>query len=169
MMKFKIVLIAFVAIVISACAQEKTAFPQEALSAKLLSLKGENVTLEDVLKKHHGKTIVLDIWASWCSDCIKGLPLVKALQKQTKSDDLEYVFLSVDRKQDKWKTAIDKRNIVGDHYLVTSGSMKGALGKSIDLNWIPRYMVIGKDGSIKLYNAIKADDSKILEAIKADK
>ena len=169
MMKFKIVLIAFVTIVISACAQEKTAFPQEALSAKLMSLKGENVTLEDVLKKHEGKTIVLDIWASWCSDCIKGLPLVKALQKQTKSDDLEYVFLSVDRKQDKWKTAIDKRNIVGDHYLVTSGSMKGALGKSIDLNWIPRYMVIGKDGSIKLYNAIKADDSKILEAIKADK
>lgn len=169
MMKFKIVLIAFVTIVISACAQEKTAFPQEALSAKLLSLKGESVTLEDVLKKHQGKTIVLDIWASWCSDCIKGLPLVKALQKQTKSDDLEYVFLSVDRKHDKWKTAIDKRNIIGDHYLVTSGSMKGALGKSIDLNWIPRYMVIGKDGSIKLYNAIKADDSKILEAIKADK
>ncbi|PHS05897.1 MAG: alkyl hydroperoxide reductase [Kordia sp.] len=169
MMKFKIVLIALVVIVISACAQEKTIFPQEALSAKLMSLKGENVTLEDVLKKHQGKTIVLDIWASWCSDCIKGLPLVKALQEQTKSDDLEYVFLSVDRKLDKWKSAIDKRNIIGDHYLVSSGSMKGSLGKSIDLDWIPRYMVIGKDGSIKLYKAIKANDAKILEAIKADK
>ncbi len=169
MMKFKIVLIALATLVISACAQEKTAFPQEALSAKLMSLKGDNVTLDDVLKKHQGKTIVLDIWASWCSDCIKGLPLVKALQEETKSDDLEYVFLSVDRKQDKWKTAIDKREIVGDHYLITSGSMKGALGKSIDLNWIPRYMVVGKDGSIKLYKAIKANDSKILEAIKADK
>jgi hypothetical protein len=47
--------------------------------------------------------------------------------------------------------------------------MKGALGKAIDLNWIPRYMVVGKNGTIKLYNAIKADDKKIIEAINADK
>jgi len=169
MIKLKVILIALITIVIGACAQEKTVFPQEALSAKLMSLKGENINLDAVLDKHHGKTIVLDIWASWCGDCIKGLPLVKELQKQTKSDDLVYVFLSVDRKEESWKKAITKRNIVGDHYLVSSGSMKGTLGKSIDLDWIPRYMVIGKDGSIKLYKAIKANDSKILEAIKADK
>ena len=169
MIKFKVVLIALVAIVISACAQEKTAFPQEALSAKLISLNGENVNLDTVLEKHKGKTILLDIWASWCGDCIKGLPLVKELQAQTKSDDLVYVFLSVDRKEESWKKAITKRNIIGDHYLVASKSMKGALGKAIDLDWIPRYMVIGKDGSIKLYKAIKANDPKVLEAIKADR
>jgi len=169
MRKFKIALIALITIVISACAQEKTIFPQEALSAKLTSLTGENATLESVLESHKGKTIVLDIWASWCGDCLKGLPLVKKLQEQTKSDDVVYVFLSVDKKQKSWKAAIEKRNIVGNHFLVSSGSMKGALGKSIDLDWIPRYMVVGKDGTIKLYKAVKANDSRILDAIKVDR
>lgn len=173
MKKIIIALIAISTIIISACAQEKkelpTVFPQEALSAKLMSIAGENLTLKTVLEKHKGKTIVIDIWASWCGDCIKGLPLVKELQTKVKSDDLEFVFLSVDRKEQNWKNAITKRNIVGDHYLVSSKSMKGALGKSIDLDWIPRYMVIGKNGNIKLYKAVKANDSRILEAIKADK
>jgi len=169
MRKFKVALIALITVIISACAQDKVAFPKEALSAKLTSLKGENATLESVLESHKGKTIVLDIWASWCGDCLKGLPLVKKLQEQTESDDLVYVFLSVDKKQQNWKAAIEKRNIVGNHFLVSSGSMKGALGKSIDLDWIPRYMVVGKDGTIKLYKAVKANDSRILDAIKADR
>jgi len=169
MRKFKIALIALITIIVGACAQDKVAFPQEALSAKLTSLGGEKATLESVLESHKGKTIVLDIWASWCGDCLKGLPLVKVLQEQTKSDDVVYVFLSVDKKQNNWKAAIEKRNIVGNHFLVSSGSMKGSLGKSIDLDWIPRYMVVGKDGTIKLYKAVKANDSRILDAIKADK
>lgn len=173
MMKFKILLIAFLTVVLSARAQEKTIFPKEALTAKLENTKGRQVTLATVLDKHKGKTIVLDVWASWCSDCIKGLPLLQELQKKTEKNDVVYVFLSVDRKQDRWKKAIKERNIVGDHYFVNSnlknGGMKGALGKAIDLNWIPRYMVVGKNGTIKLYNAIKADDKKIIEAINADK
>ncbi len=169
MLKLKITCVAILTFFITANAQDKKEFPKEALAAKLLSVTGKNVTLQDVLNKHKGKTIVLDVWASWCSDCIKGLPLVKALQQKTKDIAPEYVFLSVDRKEDKWKAAIKNRNITGDHYLVTSKSMKGALGKSIDLSWIPRYMVVGKDGKIKMYNAVKADDKRILSAVIADK
>ena len=167
-MKLKIVLIALVAIVMSACAQEKTAFETTTLSEKFMALDGTEVTLQNILDKHKGKTIVIDVWASWCSDCLKGLPLVKELQEKTAADDLVYVFLSVDKKKESWKAAITKRNINGDHYFVPTG-MKGSFGKAINLDWIPRYMVVGKDGSIKLYKAIKANDSKILEAINADK
>ena len=168
MRKFKIALMALITIIVSACAQDEVAFPPEALSAKLTSLDGGNTTLESVLENYKGKTVVIDVWASWCGDCLKSLPLVKELQEKTISDDLVYVFLSVDKKQANWKAAIKKRNIVGDHYFLPSG-MKGVFGEAIDLDWIPRYMVIGKDGTIKLYKAIKANDSKILEAIKEDK
>lgn len=167
-MKLKIVLIAFIAIVISACAQEKTAFEATTLSEKFETIDGIEVTLQDILDKHKGKTVVIDVWASWCSDCLKGLPLVKELQEKTVADDLVYVFLSVDKKKESWKSAIKKRQIIGDHYFIPTG-MKGSFGKAINLDWIPRYMVIGKNGSIKLYKAVKADDSKILEAINADK
>ena len=76
-------------------------------------------------------------------------------------------FLSLDKKKANWKAAIDKRKIKGDHYFITSG-WEGPIGKSVDLDWIPRYMVVGKDGKIKLYKAIKANDEKILETVKAD-
>ena len=42
---------------------------------------------------------------------------------------------------------------------------KGAFGTFLDLDWIPRYMVIDKQGNIKLFKATKATDIKIIEAI----
>lgn len=167
-MKFNVLIIALICIVSSSCSQDKKEFTQEALTHSLLTIEGTETTLQSVIDANRGKTIVIDVWASWCGDCIKGLPLVKALQEQTKNDEVVYVFLSVDRKQESWKNAIEKRNIEGAHYFVPTG-MKGAFGKAIDLDWIPRYMVVGKDGKLKLYRAIKANDSKILEAIKADR
>ena len=43
--------------------------------------------------------------------------------------------------------------------------MKSEFGKAIDLDWIPRYMVIDQKGQIALYNAIDANDKKISETI----
>ena len=44
--------------------------------------------------------------------------------------------------------------------------MKGTFGKSIDLDWIPRYMVINKNGSIAIYRAIETDFDKINTTLK---
>ena len=58
------------------------AFRAEALSAKFLTPSTETITFEKVLDKHKGKVIVLDVWASWCSDCIKAMPKLKQLQAE---------------------------------------------------------------------------------------
>jgi hypothetical protein len=52
----------------------------------------------------------------------------------------------------------------GEHFWVEEG-MKGVFGKSIDLDWIPRYMVVDQRGNIALYKAIEANDPKLAEAI----
>lgn len=163
----KVLLLTFIALVSCSNTEPKENFLQEALADTLLALDGTKTTLQEVLAKYKGKTIVVDIWASWCGDCIKGLPLVNALQQETKKTETVYVFLSLDKKQANWKNTIAKRKIQGDHYFIPSG-WKGPIGKSVDLDWIPRYMVVGKDGKIKLYKAVKADDKNILKAIKAD-
>jgi hypothetical protein len=91
------------------------------------------------------------------------MPKVKALQKE--NPDLVYLFLSMDKSYEKWKIGIDKYNVKGEHYLVTDG-MKGVFGKSIDLDWIPIYMVVDKTGKIALYKAIEADDETLITIIK---
>ena len=38
--------------------------------------------------------------------------------------------------------------------------MKGEFGQSIDLDWIPRYILVDADGNIALKKAIVADDAE---------
>ncbi|NHW59281.1 TlpA family protein disulfide reductase, partial [Escherichia coli] len=46
----------------------KTSFSASALSQKVQTIDGKKVTIKDVLAKHKGKILVLDMWASWCRD-----------------------------------------------------------------------------------------------------
>ena len=95
----KVLVLAFIALISCSHTEPKETFPEEALIDTLLALDGTKTTLKDVLAKHKGKTIVVDIWASWCGDCIKGLPKVKALQNQTEDLETVYVFFVFRQKE----------------------------------------------------------------------
>ena len=155
-----IVLIAFLAL---SCGEPPLQFSNEALAEEVIDLGGNTLTLSDVLDKYKGKKVLIDVWASWCGDCIQGMPKVKELQAEY--NDVSFLFLSVDRGDVAWKRGIQRYNVVGDHYFLPKGQ-KGAFGDFLNSNWIPRYMVIDKDGSIKLYKAKKATDERIVEALK---
>jgi thiol-disulfide isomerase/thioredoxin len=133
---------------------QKAEFDKQALDKNLINTKGQSVRFADILKKHKGKTLVIEVWASWCSDCIKAIPPFKELQ--AKHPEANYVFLSVDRAEDKWIAAIEKFDLRGDHYWSADG-MKGEFGKAIDLDWIPRYIIVDKKGRVALYRAIETD------------
>jgi thiol-disulfide isomerase/thioredoxin len=139
-----------------------TEFTEDALNDTFVALNGENIILKDILEKYKGQTILIDVWASWCGDCLNGMPKLKALQSERK--DLIYLFFSADRSAESWKKGIKKHQVNGEHYYMPKG-MKSVFGKSIDLDWIPRYMIIDPDGRIKLFRAIKADDSELLKAL----
>lgn len=142
---------------------QKTEFSSEALAEKLQTLDGKEITFKEILNKHKGKTVVIDIWASWCSDCVKAMPKVKDMQE--KSPKTDYVFISMDKTAEKWKIGIEKHELKGEHYLAPDG-MKGKFGKAIDLDWIPRYIVIDKKGKIAIYRAIETDFDKINATLK---
>ncbi len=142
---------------------EPTVFPDEALNDTFLNEKGEGNSLETILKAHEGKTILIDVWASWCRDCIVGLPSLKALQKD--HDEVVYVFLSMDKTEKSWKSAIDKYDIKGEHYFMSKG-WNSAFSEAIDLDWVPRYMVIDAKGKIVVFNAIEVTDPRINQLLK---
>lgn len=139
-----------------------TAFSEEALNDTFIALDGESKAFKDILAAHEGKSIVIDIWASWCKDCIQGMPKVKALQKAY--PDAAYLFLSLDRGQEAWKRGIKKYDVRGEHYYLPKGK-KSAFGDFVNIDWIPRYMVVDAKGNIKLFKAIEADNNQITEAL----
>lgn len=142
---------------------QKTSFDQVALDDVMLTTQNKDITFGEILKKYEGRTVVIDVWASWCPDCIKGLPKVEALQKN--NPDVVYLFISMDKTFENWIVGVEKYRISGEHYMVKDG-MKGVFGQSIDLDWIPRYMIVDPNGKIVLYKAVEADDAKIAEALK---
>ena len=147
------------------CAQkEATTFEKEGLESEMLNVEKQGIKFSEILKKYEGKTVVIDVWASWCSDCIKGMPKVKVLQE--KYPEVVYVFISMDKNYDSWLTGIEKYEVKGEHYLAPDG-MKGVFGKSINLDWIPRYMVVDKTGKIALYKVIEANDEKLFDVLES--
>ena len=149
--------------IVSCSNAQKTKFSKEALSETLLATDGGQVAFKDILKKYKGKTLLIEVWASWCGDCVKAMQKLKELQAN--NPDVAYLFISMDKTADKWKDGIAKHDIKGDHFMAND-QMKGVFGKAIDLDWIPRYIIIDKTGKIVLYRAIETDFEKINATLK---
>ncbi len=163
-LKMKKIFALLVTLTIVSCTNaQKTKFSKEALSETLLATDGGQVAFNDILKKYKGKTLLIEVWASWCGDCVKAMPKLKELQAN--NPEVAYVFISMDKTADKWKEGIAKHDIKGDHFMAND-QMKGVFGKAIDLDWIPRYIIIDKTGKIVIYRAIETDFEKINSTLK---
>ncbi|MDY0780151.1 TlpA disulfide reductase family protein [Tenacibaculum sp. IB213877] len=158
----KIILI-LVVVFFNCKTENPTQFSQKALNDIFISLDEKTTTFQEVINQYKGKKVLIDVWASWCGDCIKGLPKVVTLQNE--NPDVVFLFLSLDKNLDEWKTGIEKYNVNGEHYFMKSG-WEGDFGSFLGLDWIPRYVVVDEKGHISMYKAVEANDSQILEALK---
>ncbi|TPM31635.1 TlpA disulfide reductase family protein [Mesorhizobium sp. B2-3-5] len=68
-------------------------------SMKSLAFKGPDgrpMTIAD----HAGKTVLLNLWATWCAPCRAEMPALDALQKEKGSDAFQVVAVNVDAGDD---------------------------------------------------------------------
>ena len=158
----KTLLIVLLVFTVCSC-ETPTQFSEEALQENFLDWNENNVTFEDIVNQYKGKKVLIDVWASWCRDCIVGLPDLRKVQKE--NPDVIYLFLSLDKTTNSWKRAITRFNITGEHYYMKAGK-KGEFGDFLNLWWIPRYVVVNEKGEITLFKATKITDKNIVEALK---
>ena len=143
--------------------------PEQILSQQLRSEKGEMIFLSNVL--HQQKLIYVDLWASWCGPCIAEIPLEKELISElNKNIEVEFIFISLDETEERWKKAMKKINIGKSHYRLPDG-FSSKLTTYLNIKTIPRYLVIDKNGSLISYDAprpsdILKDKSKLFSLIR---
>jgi thiol-disulfide isomerase/thioredoxin len=162
MKKFILLLILFANTMLFA--QEKE-FSNTLLQSSFVDLKGNEVKFEEIIGKHKGKKVVLEIWASWCSDCVAAMPKVKLLQKKY-GKKVDFVFISMDKNFDAFKNGVKKHQLKGDHYFSKTPWKESEFAKNIRLDWIPRYLVLDESGNILLFKAITPDDKKLVKLLK---
>ena len=143
----------------------KTEFSKEALAQKITSLEGKKLSISEVLKKHEGKVLIIDFWASWCRDCILALPSTKVLKEN--NPEIEFVYFSLDRSQKKKKKGLDKYHLsTNENYWFDEG-WKNNFNNFVDLNWVPRFIMVDQKGKIAKYYAISPDDPDVQKTIDA--
>ncbi|WP_267402145.1 MULTISPECIES: thioredoxin family protein [unclassified Chryseobacterium] len=141
----------------------KTSFSKEALAQKLENKEGKTVTIQQILDQHKGKVLVIDFWAGWCRDCLKALPKAKELEESNKN--IDFVFLSLDRSREGFEKSIERFEMKDKENYWFSTGWKNDFNNYIDLNWIPRYMVIDQKSAIAKYYAISPEDPEIQSTI----
>ena len=67
--------------------------PRELPELRFVNREGREMTLEEF----EGKTILLNLWATWCVPCRKEMPALDRLQAKLGGPDFEVVPLSIDR------------------------------------------------------------------------
>jgi len=141
----------------------KTNFSKEALAQKLQDKNGKEISVNQILKQHKGKILILDFWAGWCKDCLKAFPKAKELEAQ--NPNIDFVFLSLERSKEGFDKSLEKFEMTDkENYWFASG-WKNNFNNYVDLNWIPRYIVVDQKSGIAKYYAITPDDPDIQKTI----
>lgn len=95
-----------------------------------------------------GRTVLLNLWATWCAPCLREMPELDALQKELGSDGFEVVAVSIDMKSDKKPKAFYKKTGIKNlaFYQDKSMGIFTSLRKLGIAKGMPTTVLIGKDG-----------------------
>ncbi len=97
-----------------------------------------------------GKIIYIDVWATWCSPCVEGIPKMYALQKEFKDHpQIKFLFVSIDKDLDEWQKYISKLPANGLHI----NSYNTGLRQDYLVWGVPSYIIIDASGNIFQSNA----------------
>lgn len=113
------------------------------------------LSFDDIKRKHRGKVIYVDFWASWCVPCRVAMPSSVKLKEQLKN--IVFVYLSMDSNYDSWKKAALAEGIgnYAESYLITNPSVSDFIQKH-KISSIPRYMIFDKQGNLSYERAMDA-------------
>jgi thiol-disulfide isomerase/thioredoxin len=124
--------------------------------------QGEQFTLEDLKKRHTGKVLYVDFWASWCAPCRIAFPHSIALRNKLKEKDIVFIYLSIDQTAKPWLVASEKEKLrtYPDSYLVVNAKTSDFV-KQQKIDAIPRYMIFDKQGKLVYANAPKVENTEL--------
>jgi thiol-disulfide isomerase/thioredoxin len=134
------------------------------LNDSLETLTGESEKLLDLIARHKGKVIYLDVWASWCAPCLMYMPS-DSLRQAYAGKPLVVAYLSVDEKPEKWKEASREHLPDASHSYRLVSEFKSGFVKTFKVQSIPRYLIIDQAGIVRYSHAPHPEDPQLKEIL----
>lgn len=112
-------------------------------------------TLQQVVALFKGKTVLLDMWGTWCGPCREEIEKHgEAIKTHFKKKGLDYLYIAnfdLDNEK-KWKELIAFFNLEGYH-IIANPTLSDHIMSSLKGRGYPTYAIIRSDGTIELSKA----------------
>ncbi len=143
---------------------------QKPLDLRSLKFKGPNG--EDVsIAQFTGKTVLLNLWATWCAPCRKEMPALDRLAQARNGDDFAVVTVNLDRGgPEKPKAFLDEIGVASlTYYSDASNAVFQDLRSKARATGLPATILAGPDGCEigTMYGPAEWDHEDALQLIDA--
>ena len=87
-------------------------------------VNGKPISLSSVVNNPNNRYVLVDFWATWCSECVKAMPQLKEIYAQYHEKGLEIYGLSVDANRKNWETFLEENQLAWVNVCDGSGGRK---------------------------------------------
>lgn len=103
------------------------------------------------LSDYAGKTVVIDVWATWCHNCLKKMPtFIELRDSYAENNNIAFLTISIDRpnKRELWDKVCEKHALHGINNFITDSNNMSEFENIYKIFGIPRYILINPSGKI---------------------
>ncbi|MES3020740.1 MAG: TlpA disulfide reductase family protein [Pseudomonadota bacterium] len=116
-----------------------------------------------LVSTHAGKVVVVSFWATWCTYCLKELPILEGLQKVAGKGRVEVIAVNTEDR-DTFRDVLRK---LKDLKMTLAYDPSEVGAKAYGVDGLPHLVIIGRDGKIvRVYRGYGEDTlAKIVDDI----